>query len=92
MGRFFFDQANRINQWHESKTEHIGFDQKEIIAGYEKLGQEWNWVLTLHNLSKGDFQKEEYILGLPIKVVLVKLQVMNNIAAAEKRYKDSLRI
>jgi hypothetical protein len=63
-----------INENDEDLDEE-DLDDPEVVEeiAKEKLQEEWNWVLVLHNLSKGDITKNDAILNMSFISILNQL-------------------
>lgn len=54
------------------------------------MGETLGFILSLHTLSGGDITKENEILGMSVYQVYTKLQVLNQLAAAERAHVKAL--
>jgi len=83
--RFFFAEAERISEQHSKRTADIEYTIDEIKAGFDEIGEKYEFkglilAVANHDITKVKEIRKEYLYD-----VLEAVQVKSHLIAAQRR-------
>ena len=88
---FFFGQSEKLEAWHQTECASQSYTIEEQAAGFPGVAEKFGFLATLHNLTEGDMEKEDFVLSQPVFRVYRKIQLNSHFQAARTRHQQNLR-
>lgn len=88
--KFLFDEISRVEDGYRSQLEPVEYSEKELAAGYDKLGKKFGSFNTIKILESETPFTRYQIVKMTVSEIHMELIYLNHRNAAQKRY-DSLK-
>ena len=72
---FFFNEVQRISKWHKENTAEIEYTNEEIRAGFDEIGERYEFKALIMSLINYDLTKIDVIRRKYLYEVLETVQM-----------------
>jgi hypothetical protein len=86
--KFYLNEIDRIELAHQSKLPESRLTNKEIQAGFQRLGVAYGPLLSIFNIEERTSYKEDEILTWPLSRFYNRIEIYAWQAHTQKKYQE----